>query len=864
MSGKIQVKGPFQFLGYEQTIEEGTNNQKLTYKDGKAIWDDDQIQDFDDVLVEGSTGIPMTDNAGNLLSSMEEYTEINIPEDEEEAPGVLVQGRLEVNVINNSGATLNQYSAYSLEDNAYTLGNNTVTLTPTRTGIPTQGQTALFFCQDAIANGATGVGIIKGLITTTVLSSVDQERDLKVLPSGSLSDIILEGEYVVGTVTRSPLLDTPLEIAFDGLSNYKFVTGGTPLQLENNGIRVGTDSTFKINFKGGNNLTIDPLDPTTAEVEGRSYIVENEQVPLTGQDAVTKYNYTGLGVAASVDATDPQTVNIEIPGISAGTGTRIRQNTLLELSTSVDITLNRESFVSGLKFTETVNQPTFTSPEPSVMGYGTNLIYFLKNFQDNITPNFVFSFNVLTGAETTIATLGVNVRPSRPGLQGSDLYYTLPDESGRTKFTKLDTLTGIQTTIELTSIEGESIGSNLYGFRLAQAFLLDGNDVYIGLDFVNGTTLTNSTDLIIKMDITTGVATVVVDNTFGATSVQIHYIAKIGNTLYASGRQIGSTSNVPGLFSIDLDNNGAVAKVISSIDGNEGYIFTSLFFEDNFLYFRVNPTSGTTLDKFFSYDVVNNTLVEIFDFNSTTEAEGFFSTRQAVELNNGVRNIFANNVTASDSGLEIVTMTVGSGSYLNTIIFDTEDTNLDPAKYVYNTTTGILTVAEQIDTDIVVALTVTNSAAVTTEPDYRIGIQVNGIVIPPQFISDVNNGSTTYEITVPFSNIATNTYKLVEFVPDTEKFENITSVIALGATLTLHSVEVIGIVDGVFPFGSADFNNGIFILTHNLGTTNVIARFKNIDVVPPRVRNLEYDVLDSNRIQITSAPFNGQAIVIGI
>ena len=269
--GSIKITGDLKFIGYKQKANPGVNQQVLTYLNGEAVWSD--RPGAINIVTSPVSNTVMTDNAGNVYTfDNETYPELrttpiqeveSAPADsgggdtiflssvcvdgEVEIPGTMeanippafdgniqtgsgggtstdILGRLEVNVVNNSGSALAQYSAYSLEDNAYDLPTNTVTLTSTRTGIPTQGQTALFFCQEAIADGTTGVGIIKGLVTTTVLSSVDSERDLKVLPSGSLSDIILEGEYVVATVTRSPLLDTPLEIAFDGLSNYKFTT----------------------------------------------------------------------------------------------------------------------------------------------------------------------------------------------------------------------------------------------------------------------------------------------------------------------------------------------------------------------------------------------------------------------------------------------------------------------------------------------------------------------------------------------------------------------------------------------------------------------------------------------------------------
>ena len=258
MASEIQIQGPLKFIGYEQDNKAGTNGQLLTYRNGRAIWLDSEHASTD-IVTSNAERDAIIDNKGDLVSSeLITYSGVDT-KPQSIIPTISsssILGRLEVNVINNSGMTLKQYFAYSLEDNAYTLSDNTVRLTATRTGIPTQGQTALFFLQDAIPNGASGIGIIKGLITTTVLTSVDQERDLKVLPSGSLSDIILPGEYVVGTVTRSPLMDSPLEIAFDGLSNYKFTTGGggtADLQVDAGpftGLLLNDE--IPISFDGGN------------------------------------------------------------------------------------------------------------------------------------------------------------------------------------------------------------------------------------------------------------------------------------------------------------------------------------------------------------------------------------------------------------------------------------------------------------------------------------------------------------------------------------------------------------------------------------------------------------------------------------
>ena len=250
MAAEIQIQGPLKFIGYEQDNKAGTNGQFLGYINGIATWRD--VGEVENAITAPSSRDVVIDKNGNIVES-ELTTYLGIDTKPKATNAIAsIQGRLEVNVINNSGAALQQYFAYSLEDNAYTLSDNTVRLTATRTGIPTQGQTALFFLQDAIPNGASGIGIIKGLITTTVLTSVDQERDLKVLPSGSLSDIILAGEYVVGTVTRSPLLDSPLEIAFNGLSNYKLVTGvgGTnyemPFTISTWGSPVGGEYTITV------------------------------------------------------------------------------------------------------------------------------------------------------------------------------------------------------------------------------------------------------------------------------------------------------------------------------------------------------------------------------------------------------------------------------------------------------------------------------------------------------------------------------------------------------------------------------------------------------------------------------------------
>ena len=240
----VKIKDHIQRSGYLDTTNAGTEGQIRTLdSDNQEVWADNDGTgvNLDSIITEGADHEGIIDNDGNLIESkLDTYVGI----DTKVTVNDTRSGRLEVRVINNSSSTLQQYRAYSLEDNAFNFLTNTATLTDSINGIPTQGQTGLFFLQDAILPGASGIGIIKGIVTTTVLSSVDSERDLKVLPSGDLSDIVLAGEYVVATVTRSPLLDTPLEIAFDGLSNYKFVVGGSGSSpIDVNGTEV-TDPNF--------------------------------------------------------------------------------------------------------------------------------------------------------------------------------------------------------------------------------------------------------------------------------------------------------------------------------------------------------------------------------------------------------------------------------------------------------------------------------------------------------------------------------------------------------------------------------------------------------------------------------------------
>ena len=287
-------------INFSDDIESALTPQDITIGGGHTIKSNDGTALTQRINLRAGTGLDASDNVtGNesILFVTNPFTEAD-----EAKLDSLNAGRLEVTVINNSGAALTQFSAYSLEDNAWTLADNTVRLTATRTGIPTQGQTALFFCQDAIPNGSTGIGVIKGLITTTVLQSNDVERDLKVLPSGGLSDIVLEGEYVIGVVTRSPLLDTPLEIAFDGLSVYKFVVNSDTLhvtEVENNGTRIGTDTLNKINFSTGVTAVQDPMDSTRAIIT-----VDASSISVKGT-AVQDPNFIeGTGIALVIENTN--------------------------------------------------------------------------------------------------------------------------------------------------------------------------------------------------------------------------------------------------------------------------------------------------------------------------------------------------------------------------------------------------------------------------------------------------------------------------------------------------------------------------------------------------------------------------------
>ena len=558
MASEIQIQGPLKFIGYEQDNKAGLNGQFLAYRNGKAIWED--VGDIDKIVYAGSNRIPIMDNDGNAIDSTLEYSGIDTLPREAIASvaSTSILGRLEVNVINDSGADLQQYSAYSLEDNAYTLENNTVTLTSSRTGIPTQGQTALFFCQDAIPNGTTGIGVIKGLITTTVLTSVDQERDLKVLPSGGLSDIILEGEYVVGTVTRSPLADSPLEIAFDGLSNYKFVI----------------DS-------------------------GTTYVFENEQIPLLAQTNVTKINYKGIGVSAEVDTLDNATVNITIPGVT-GTRTRVVTSDLLEVTNSSSISLPR-TLIETSSSIERVIEATPVTSDDDAQGIVVedNLLYYVSNISGNTNTGSyrVRSLNTVTNAVSTIFTptgTGTTnrVRTNFIKVGNKFIFGVIADSNYAIRSYDINTAT--ETTL-LSS-------SNL------ETLTTETSDSFLIIDRVG------SNNLLRRYTISTATITTVANLDSLGHEYRVSLLE--GNEFYyvrdlnGGGDEIRkinidslATSLVLNLSSISLPSGYASGNRVAS---------SALSFEDSTLYFGMYTNVSSLITQgFFSYNELTSTLVEI-------------------------------------------------------------------------------------------------------------------------------------------------------------------------------------------------------------------------------------------------------------
>ena len=130
-------------------------------------------------------------------------------------------GRLEAIVVNSSGATLDADRAYSLENDVYEVDNNTITFTGGKPGIVTRGQTGLVWIETEILNGATGVGVLKGIITLPGSPRAEVERESSILATGTTTDRPEDGEYIIGTTLRSSDVNTAVEFAFDGLSNYQ-------------------------------------------------------------------------------------------------------------------------------------------------------------------------------------------------------------------------------------------------------------------------------------------------------------------------------------------------------------------------------------------------------------------------------------------------------------------------------------------------------------------------------------------------------------------------------------------------------------------------------------------------------------------
>ena len=187
-------------------------------------------------------------------------------------------GRLQIIVTNNTGATLTGNRAYSLEENTYTVSTNTCVLTATNPGTITDGQTGIFWLETDLANGATGVGVIKGILETTTITSVDSEIDFKILITGTLGNIIASGEYIVATLLRSPSGTNPVEFAFDGLSSIRFGSSGGSGHIIENG--AGTDLTQRANLQFvGATVTDDAAnDRTVVEVtQGERIVIGEDQ-----------------------------------------------------------------------------------------------------------------------------------------------------------------------------------------------------------------------------------------------------------------------------------------------------------------------------------------------------------------------------------------------------------------------------------------------------------------------------------------------------------------------------------------------------------------------------------------------------------
>ena len=131
--------------------------------------------------------------------------------------------QLVVSVVNNTGATINQGGMRSIENDAYDIPSQTITFTPTRLGATTSGQTGVVFIPGTILDGDTSVGILKGAISLGT-GTITQEQDFMVGAGfGGVTAPVVSGAYVIATSLRSPDPTTGLEIAFDGLSNYRFV-----------------------------------------------------------------------------------------------------------------------------------------------------------------------------------------------------------------------------------------------------------------------------------------------------------------------------------------------------------------------------------------------------------------------------------------------------------------------------------------------------------------------------------------------------------------------------------------------------------------------------------------------------------------
>ena len=152
------------------------------------------------------------------------------------------EGRLECNIQNNSTSTLTALRAYSLDDDVYSPALNLVTFNDVKNGSVVDGQTGLVWIETAILAGASGKGVLRGIVNSSASGSANSaEQDLKINTSG-MAVTATDDTYVIATSLRSPSTGTIVEYSFDGLSTSKL----SPIDIPSAPTKQGNTARYEL------------------------------------------------------------------------------------------------------------------------------------------------------------------------------------------------------------------------------------------------------------------------------------------------------------------------------------------------------------------------------------------------------------------------------------------------------------------------------------------------------------------------------------------------------------------------------------------------------------------------------------------